>query len=529
MGFPSETNGNNFKIKEEPPDNEQINSNTTPCNLLLRADERSRKSSVSDQGNGVDDHDNIDDSLSDNTHNVQEQIRTGDSVSILRNTIQTHTQFGKMVDRSKDSFSFGYSWHKLGSTMENRPSYPGVITNSQSSSISRPITLMDLKSSANIPSLSSLAPLGISKSYQSASHTDSFNDLRCDVCNKVFKDNKSYRRHMSAHRQPSDYPCSQCGRTFSLKMQLRRHNCAANVRHMQRSPTISPTHPYSSPPARPPFISSKFKSLSGSGVMQPVASSILKMVSCEECGRRFSRQQDLSRHVCAKPVLDAQNQSVLASASNAEVMTLLSLAQLNKNRMSTDYPITCSGCGWSFSRRQDLRRHKCSGDIQKLLNNRGENRKPSLESPRPTNTTATSQDTESIQYRDEDSSSLSPKPKLKKYEYMCAKCGSNFYTEDELQNHIDKCILETNSPQCRSPKSNQETAHTDDKDTKESAENVNVSSGIDEDSGTSSTTLNYKGTGTNPTSNTGLWRLVITNNTDQCSHCHFSKNRYVPK
>ncbi len=40
--------------------------------------------------------------------------------------------------------------------------------------------------------------------------------------------------------------------------------------------------------------------------------------------------------------------------------------------------------------------------------------------------------------------SLSPHPpKLKKYEYMCAKCGSNFYTEDELQSHIELCVLDT--------------------------------------------------------------------------------------
>ena len=491
MGLPSETNGNNVKIKEEPPDNEQSNHS---LNLFLRSDDGSRKSSLSDQGNGVHDSDNIDDGLSDSANNLQEQVRNADSVSILRNT---HSLFGKQTDRNKDSVE--YSWHKVGHTTDNRAAYPGLITNSQSS-ISRPITLMDLKSSANIPTISSRAA---PKAYQN--QVNSFSDLQCHVCNKIFKDNKTYRRHMSAHRQPSDYPCNQCGRTFSLKMQLRRHNCAANVRHMQHSPTLSPTHPYSSPTARPPYMASKFGPISISGHIQSEGgTSILKMVACEECGRRFSRQQDLSRHVCAKPVETASSMTA-STAANAEVMTLLSLAQLNKNRMSADYPITCSGCGWSFSRRQDLRRHKCSGDIRKLLNNRDASRTVSSESPRPYDSNSTSRDTESLQYRDDSSSS--PKPKSKKYEYMCAKCGSNFYTEDELQNHIDKCILEGNDAQ--SPKPNQDTADTDDKDAED--ESADMDRDDEAEVTNTTTTINYQGSGTNPTSNTGLWRLVITN------------------
>lgn len=506
VGLPNESNENIVRIKEEPPDNES--SNLTSFNVVLRADNGSRKSSLSDQGNGVQDSDNVDDRLSDTAQNLPDQVRTGDSVSILRNTAQSNSGFGKQVERNlKEPFEF--SWHKVGGNIDIRPTYPSAIANSQSSSISRPITLMDLKSSANIPTISSLAP----KSYQSSGgQANSFSDLQCHVCNKIFKDNKTYRRHMSAHRQPSDYPCNQCGRTFSLKMQLRRHNCAANMRHMQRSPTMSPTHPYSTPPARPPFLASKFKPIPDGPQMQPAASSILKMVACEECGRRFSRQQDLSRHVCAKPVTDALNQTAMASAPNAEVMTLLTLAQLNKNRVSADYPITCSGCGWSFSRRQDLRRHKCSGDIRKLLNNReGSSRKASSESPRPMDTASAGQETESLQYRDDDSLSQSPKPKTRKYEYMCAKCGSNYYTEDELQSHIDKCILEDNGPQNHKP--NSETADTDQKNADESAENVTVAT-VDEDESSSTVVLNYQGSGTNPTSNTGLWRLVITN-TDQ--------------
>ena len=500
VGLPNEASENIVKIKEEPPDSKP--SNLTSFHVVLRSDNGSRKSSLSDQGNGVQDSDNVEDRLSD-------QVRTGDSVSILRNNAPSHPDFGKQVDRNlKEPFEF--SWHKVGSNIESRPTYPSAIANSQSSSISRPITLMDLKSSANIPTISSLAP----KSYQSSGgQINSFSDLQCHVCNKIFKDNKTYRRHMSAHRQPSDYPCNQCGRTFSLKMQLRRHNCAANVHHVQRSPTMSPTHPYSSPPARPPFLASKFKPIPGGPQMQPEAASILKMVACEECGRRFSRQQDLSRHVCAKPVTDTPNPSALANAANAEVMTLLTLAQLNKNRMSADYPITCSGCGWSFSRRQDLRRHKCSGDIRKLLNNREDSSRKALsESPRPINTASMGQETESSQYRDDDSLSQSPKPKTRKYEYMCAKCGSNYYTEDELQSHIDKCILEDNGPQNHKP--NSETSDTDDKIADESAENVAVAT-VDEDESSSTVVLNYQGSGTNPTSNTGLWRLVITN-TEQC-------------
>ena len=75
-------------------------------------------------------------------------------------------------------------------------------------------------------------------------------------------DDKALRRHMSNHRQPSDYPCTQCGRTFSLKIQLRRHNCVANLRHMARRSPPAPAAPgpagqqppapriYTSPPMR---------------------------------------------------------------------------------------------------------------------------------------------------------------------------------------------------------------------------------------------------------------------------------------
>ncbi len=35
---------------------------------------------------------------------------------------------------------------------------------------------------------------------------------------------------------------------------------------------------------------------------------MVKSVACDECGRRFSRQQDLNRHVCTKPVTETASQ-----------------------------------------------------------------------------------------------------------------------------------------------------------------------------------------------------------------------------
>ncbi len=93
-----------------------------------------------------------------------------------------------------------------------------------------------------------------------------------------------------------------------------------------------------------------------------------------------------------------------------------------------------------------MRRHKCSGDIQKLLRN---NRSVSGSPSQPAGDLGAGLPQDSGAEEEHSESRSSPPPphhphpaQLKKYEYMCAKCGCNFYTEDELQNHIDRCILE---------------------------------------------------------------------------------------
>ena len=64
-------------------------------------------------------------------------------------------------------------------------------------------------------------------------------------------------------------------------------------------------------------------------------------ISCDRCGKQFSRPQDLKRH----------NNLMPQCGTVKRRMTVAERAKL---------PFKCETCGERFSRQQDIARHKCS-------------------------------------------------------------------------------------------------------------------------------------------------------------------------
>ena len=159
----AETNfkDSHIRIKEEPPDPESY-SHVTTQNVfpLQHEDPASRRSRSSESESREPDAPDIDDAHAQMravAHSVTSLLKSSSS----NNNHNTH------------SGQFDNHWHKVGSAPDTRSNLTA-----SSTIAARPITLMDLKSSANIPTVK---PQRASTSQGTTAHP-----LQCPVCEKVW-------------------------------------------------------------------------------------------------------------------------------------------------------------------------------------------------------------------------------------------------------------------------------------------------------------------------------------------------------
>lgn len=149
----------------------------------------------------------------------------------------------------------------------------------------------------------------------------------CEVCNTKFKSEEYLQRHMRYKHgaSPKILKCDTCNETFRKEVSMRFHQCTGTKAEPSQSEDKKVT------------------------------------ISCEICGKGFSRKQTLQKH---KVLFHSQTGTIFCNVcgrlfpTEADRNMHQSVCTLKKRVQHSSNPIPCEICGKVLSRKGALQRHK---------------------------------------------------------------------------------------------------------------------------------------------------------------------------
>jgi len=141
--------------------------------------------------------------------------------------------------------------------------------------------------------------------------------LECEVCNRKFKNNNMYQKHMKIHFKAKNHTCNECNKVFSSKSNLQAH------------------------------LKLHFEA---------------RTYSCPHCDKEFKTKKSLFEHVSSRH----NNEKKHSCCYCSETFSSRHLKLVHERIHNGERGFICDQCGDSFSTPQNLSHHKSkhTGDYQ---------------------------------------------------------------------------------------------------------------------------------------------------------------------
>lgn len=173
-------------------------------------------------------------------------------------------------------------------------------------------------------------------------HMKAHEDHQCDECGKVFKDGSTFKAHLKTHSKTVNFLCNICGISFNLKMKLKSHmrkhsdekpfkckDCAEMFKHVSSLRVHRRTH-------------------AGDRIHEE---SLEEIFSCEICHQHFYDRNYLYKHSKIHGAKEFECETCKKRFSNK--------GDLGKHRRihTGEKPYECKICGMRFRLSAPLIRH----------------------------------------------------------------------------------------------------------------------------------------------------------------------------
>ena len=258
---------------------------------------------------------------------------------------------------------------------------------------------------------------------------DSLWKHRCEFCGKLFLRKDNFTRHMQSHLNLREFKCTQCDRAFNSKPELRNH---LKIHHAES-------------------VASTQEGKNGTAGEEENIKPLGKH-ECELCGKRFTKKNNLTRHVQSHMNLREFKCTLCDKAFNTkpELKYHLKLHEARRTG-DTDFlnRHMCQHCGKGFSKNNNLTRHVQSHlnlrEFQCTECDKRFNTKPELRSHQKIHDAKREGNIDWLNrhmcqhcgkvFTKRNTLTRHVNSHLNLREFQCAECGKGFNTKIDLNSH----------------------------------------------------------------------------------------------